>query len=94
MASKRFGFIWNFSNNGDVIETAKAYGFKYQDRRYMSSNGEKIMWLPKSQVIIEPVPEPQKGTREYISWDENDREVSVPMWLAEKNNYFENMLQL
>lgn len=92
--AKTYDFVWNFGDGSDVIETEKAYGFKYHDNRHWSSvHGNKVVWLPKSKVTVEPIPEPEKGTREYIWWQEGDCKVSVPMWLARANDYFKGMLE-
>lgn len=87
MASKTFEFVWNFAPFGSVRETEKAYGFEYYNGRYSSNYGKNICWLPKSQITVEPIED--DGS---IWWHEGDCLVSVPMWLARKNDYFKFML--
>lgn len=72
------------TNRMAMRETEKAYGFDYWKQ---SKRALQVVWLPKSQIIVEDI-EDDGG----LDWHEGDVLVSVPMWLARKNNYFENTI--
>ena len=82
----------------EIIETEKAYGIKYRDLCCCNINERnKIVWLPKSQTTLEEVipyrDEELLFSEEEIESGESDwLNVTVPGWLAYKENYFKNTL--
>lgn len=72
----------------EIKETAKAYGFRYE-RQNKNHNGiweAAYQWLPKSQVTVKDC----EFDGEDIYWQEGQVIVTVPMWLARKENYFKH----
>lgn len=83
--AKMFEFGWN---RGEMIETEKAYGFRYFDECLNAmESGDRIVWLPKSQTTVMAAPD--DGS---VYWSEDAIEVAVPMWLARDRGYFKNDL--
>ena len=82
---KRSDFSF-YALKDDFIETEKAFGVKYS-----------VVWLPKSQTTITEL-EPYYDENRLFSEEEiksgvsNWVEVSIPNWLAYKNNFFKNNL--
>lgn len=79
--AKMFEFA---ANRMAMRETEKAYGFEYWNQGKRAYFTE---WLPKSQITVEDI-EDNGG----LDWHEGDVLVSVPMWLARKNGYFERTI--
>lgn len=76
------------SNRAEMRETAKAWGFSYerQNTQHAGIWERAWQWLPKSQVTVEDV----EFDGEDVFWHEGDVVVTVPMWLARKENYFKS----
>ena len=95
---KRSDFSF-YALKDDFIETEKAFGVKYSvSHDYSYSNKEYgVVWLPKSQTTITEL-EPYYDENRLFSEEEiksgvsNWVEVSIPNWLAYKNNFFKNNL--
>lgn len=85
--AKMFEFTMNRS---EMRETEKAYGFCYErpNKNHAGVWETAWQWLPKSQTTVEDI----EFDGEDIYWAEGDVLVSVPMWLARKENYFKGTL--
>ena len=82
-----------------LLKLKKAFGVKYSvSHGYSYSNKEYgVVWLPKSQTTITEL-EPYYDENRLFSEEEiksgvsNWVEVSIPNWLAYKNNFFKSNL--